>query len=202
MSRIKSVIGRATWALVSAAVFGLTVGPEAVMRRVDDVLATSWRALGDRLVDRELNAIARQLDREEQRAGQIEALRDALTARLVSLAARREVSAQVEEGHPPRGDDSERERVCLDAAITSLRSAVARADCVLIGARKRLGERESELIVLRAASDARQMNRALDGPIDDESMWGVRVARARDFLRTPNADGEQRGIRLEASVLP
>jgi hypothetical protein len=202
MSRIKSVFGVAPAALVSAVVVGLALGPETVIRRVDDALAASWRALGDGFANRELDAIARQLDRERQDTGRIEALRDGLAARLRSLVARRDEAARVAEGRPPRGADSERERARLEAAITLLRAAVARADRVLDRAGSDLREREGELIVLRAAADARQMERALAGPVGDPSLWDVRVARARDFLRTTPSDGEPRGTRLELSILP
>jgi hypothetical protein len=202
MSRIKSVIGLTPGALVSAVIVGLALGPETVIRRVDDALAASWRALGDRLANRELDAIDRQLDRERQETGRIEALRDGLAARLLPLVSRRDEAARVAEGRPPRGADSERERARLEAAITLLRSAVARADHVLDGARNDLREREDELIVLRAAADARQMDRALAGPVGAPSLWDVRVARARDFLRTTPSDGEPRGTRFELSILP
>jgi hypothetical protein len=202
MSRIKSVIGLAPGALVSAIVVGLALGPETVIRRVDDALAASWRALGDRLANRELDAIARQLDRERQDTGRIEALRAGLEASLRPLVARRARTARMADGRPMRGADSERERARLEAAITLLRSAVARADRVLDGAWNDLREREGELIVLRAAADARQIDRALAGPVGDPSLWDVRVARARAFLRTTPSDGESRGTRLVLSILP
>jgi hypothetical protein len=202
MSRIKSVIGLAPGALVSAVVVGLALGPETVMRRVDDALAASWRALGDRLANRELDAIARQLDRERQDAERIGALRDGLAARLRPLVARRDEAARVEEGRPPCGADSEHGRARLEAAITLLRSAVARTDRVLDDVRNDLRERAGELIVLRAAADARQMDRALAGPVGDPSLREIRFARARDFLRTTPSDGEPEGTRLELSILP
>ena len=142
MSRIKSVFGVAPAALVSAVVVGLALGPETVIRRVDEALAASWRALGDCLASRELDAISRQLDRERQDAARIEVLRNGLR------------------------------------------------------------EREGELLVLRAAADARQMDRALAGPVGDPSLWDVRVAGARGFLRTTPSDNEPRGTRLELSILP
>jgi hypothetical protein len=202
MSRIKSVIGVAPAALVSAIVVALALGPETMMRRVDDALAASWRALGDHLANRELDAIVRQLDRERHDMGRIEALRDDLAARLAPLVARRDEAARVAEDGPPRGADSERERARLEGAITLLKAAVARADCVLDGARNDLREREDELIVLRAAADARQMERELARPVGDPSLWDARVTRARDFLRTTSSDGEPRGRRLELSILP
>jgi hypothetical protein len=202
MSRIKSLIGLAPGALVSMLVVGLVLGPETVIRRVDDALAASWHALGDRLAKRELDAIARQLDRERQETERIEALRDGLAARLLPLVVRRDEAARVAEGRPQRGADSEREWAHLEAAITLLRAAVARADRVLDGARNDLREREGELILLRAAADARQMDRALAGPVGDPSLWDGRVARARDFLRTTSSDGEPRGTCLELSILP
>jgi hypothetical protein len=188
MSRIKSVFGLAPAALVSAVVVGLALGPETVIRRVDEALAASWRALGDCLASRELDAISRQLDRERQDAARIEVLRNGLAASLRPLVARRKAAAWLAGGSPPREADSEREWARLEAAITLLRSAVARADRVLDGARNDLREREGELLVLRAAADARQMDRALAGRIGDPSLWDVRIARVVDFLRTTDAD--------------
>jgi hypothetical protein len=202
MSCIKSMIGLASNALALVIVVGLAFGPEMVMRRVDNALATSWRGLGDRLVNRELDAMARQLDRERQDTARIETLRDGLAACLRPLVARRDEAARVAEGRRPRGVDSESERARLKAAVTLLGSAVARADRVLDGARNDLREREGELIVLRAAADARQMDRALAGRVGDSSLWDIRVARARDFLRATPSDGEPQGTRLELSILP
>jgi hypothetical protein len=202
MSYIKSKIGLASKALALVIVVGLALGPETVIRRADDALAASWRALGDHLASRQLDAIARQLDRERQDTGRIEALRDGLAATLRPLEVRRDGVARVSKGRPPRGADSERERARLEAAITLVRLAVARADRVLDGARNDLREREGELIMLRAAADARQMDRALAGPVGDPSLWDVRVACARDLLRTTPSDGEPQVTRLELSILP
>jgi hypothetical protein len=199
---IKSIIGLASKALVVVITVGLALGPEMVIRNVDDALAALWRGLGDRLANRELDAMARQLDHEREDAVRIEALRDGLAACLRPLVARCDEAARMAEGRPPRGADSERERAHLEAAITMIGSAVARADRVLDRAWNDLREREGELIVLRAAADARQMDRALAGPVGDPSLWDVRVARVRDFLRTTPSDGEPQGTRLELSILP
>jgi hypothetical protein len=196
------MIGLASNALALVIVVGLALGPETVIRRVDDALAASWRAQGDRLANRELDALARQLDRERQDTVRIETLRDGLAASLRPLVARRDEVARIAHGRPRRGADSEREQARLEAAITVVRSAVARADRELDGARNELRERESELIVLRAAADARQMDRALAGPVGDPSLWDARIARARDFLRTTPSEGETRGTGLELSILP
>jgi hypothetical protein len=202
MSCIKSIIGLALKALALVIVVGLALGPETVIKRVDDALAASWRGLGDRLANRELDAIARQLDRERQDTARIEALRDGLAASLRPLVARRDEVVRMADGSPPREADSEREWARLEAAMTLLRSAVARADRVLDGARNDLREREGGLLVLRAVADARQIDQALARPIGDPSLWDVRVARARDFLRTTPSDGEPQGTRLEVSILP
>jgi hypothetical protein len=202
MSCIKSIIGLGSKALALVIVVGLALGPETVIRRVDDALAASWRGLGDRLANRELDAIARQLDRERQDTARIEALRAGVAANLRPLVARRDETARSAYGRPPRGADSERERARLDAAITLLRAAVARADRVLDWARNDLRKREGELIALRAAADAQKMDRTLAGPVGDPSLWDARIARARDFLRTIPSDGETQGTGLELSILP
>src|SRR5262249_19185680 len=151
MSRLKSVIGLAPRALALAVVVGLALGPGAVMRRVDEALAASWQALGDGLADRELNAIAQQIDRDRKDTGSIGARREGPSPHLLPLLARRErLAAGVEEGRPPLGTDAGHELARLDASVALLRSAIARADRVLDRARGDLRRREVELIALRA----------------------------------------------------
>jgi hypothetical protein len=170
---------------------GFALGPDLVMRRVDEAVSTSWQTLGDYLAERELDSIARQLDHGRQGTEQIEALRDELAARLLSLEAGRErVAAGVREGSPPRDLELELELAGLNDAINLLHSVVARADRGLDRSRKELREREGVLTVLRATADVRRMERALSEPVSDPSRWNVRVARARDFLRTTLPDDQ------------
>jgi hypothetical protein len=203
VSRIKSVIGLASRALAVMIVIGLAATPEAVVQKLDGALSASWRALGDRLANHELNAIARQLDRERQDAERIEALRDGLAADLRSLGVRREcVASRVSDEARPRGDHPERELAHLDAAIALIRSAVARTDRVLDEAHRDLSERDCELIALRAAADVSRIDRALARPVGDPSLWSVRVARVRDVLRTTLPESAERGSHLRVSGLP
>jgi hypothetical protein len=203
MSGIKSMIILASMALALVIAVGLALGPESVGSRVDEALFSTWQALGDHLATRELSAIARQLERERQNGDLIATLRNSLAERLQSLGVRREcVAARGVEGGLPRETDSDRELTHLDGAIALLRSAVVRADSVLGAAQRDLNEREAELIALRAAADVSQMNRTLTGPIGDPPLWYVRVARARDFLRTTCSDTDERDARFKLSACP
>ncbi len=194
MSRIKWAIRLLSIAMASAILVGLTLEPRMVARRWDDALFASWRALGDRLASRELDAIARQLDREREDAGRIGTLRDDLDARLRSLVARRATAAErADEPRPSRGDGPGRELARIDSAIVLLESAVARADAALSEARRDLREREAELIALEAAADASRMDRQLAEADGDRSSWSVRLARARDVLRTTHPAGGRSG---------
>jgi hypothetical protein len=112
------------------------------------------------------------------------------------------VAAQVDETSSPHGVSSRRELARLDAAIALLRSAVARADRVLDGARADLRDREGDLILLRAAADASRMDRLLAGTVGDPSLWYTRIARAREFLRSTLPNGEERETGLEMSGSP
>ncbi len=146
MSRVKSVIELASAALALAIVIGIAVGPETVSKRIDEALAASWRTVGDHLANRELAAIASQLDRERHDFERIGALHNELDASLQSLRVRRRcVAARLDEKPPPAKGSSQRELAHVDAAIALLRSAVARADSVLDEERDSLGEREAAL---------------------------------------------------------
>ena len=128
MARIKPVICLALRAIVPLIVVGLVLGPETIGMRVDEALSVAWRALGDQLANRELDAIARQLDRERRDAERIGAARDGLSARLRSLEAFRDcVATDVGEQYPPPGADSEHVVPRLDTAIAMLRSARTRS---------------------------------------------------------------------------
>src|SRR5262249_38635757 len=129
-------------------------------------------------------------------------LRNELAVRLGSLEALRERVAAREEGGATRGADSGRELARLDTAIALTESAVARADRVLEGVHGGLREREGELMALRAAADARRMDRALAGPVGDPTLWAAQVARARDLLRTTLPDAQEQVTQLEQSGLP
>jgi hypothetical protein len=204
MSRIKSVIGLVSRAMaLVVVVVGLAVGPEAVMVRVEKALSASEKVLSDRLANRKLHAIARQLDAERQNVERIVGLRDGLGGRLLVLEANREqVAARLAEGGPPHRAESERELARLDDAIAQLSAVIARADQLLESARSDLHERESELIALRAVADARHVDRALAGFVGDPSPSYVRVTRARDLRSTTLPDGAERGERPGSSCVP
>jgi hypothetical protein len=202
-SHTRPVIGPVLTGFVLAIVVVLVFEPETVSRRVDEALAAFWRTLDDCLTNRELDEIARQIDRDRQDVGRISALRDSLVARLLSLEPRRErAAAWMREGDPLRGADSERELFHLDAAIALLRSAVARADGVLNRARGDLRECESELIALRAAADTSRMDRELTGPVGDPSRWHARAARARGLLQATPPSSKERATHPELSRFP
>ena len=198
MSRVKSAISLASSTLALAVVIEVALGPETLIRKADEALFVSWRTLGDHFVNRELDALARQLERKRLGAARIGALRDSLAARLMSLETCRDrMAEQVEERDRPRGTDPDRGLAHLNAAIALLRSAVARTDRVQNEARTGLSERESELIALRAAAEVRCLDRALEGPAGDPSLWYVRVARARDFLQMTVPGYQERVTHLE-----
>jgi hypothetical protein len=200
---LKSVFRLVSMGLALVIGAGVALGPDLVMRRVDEAVTSSWQALGDYLAERELDSIARQLDHGRQITEQIKDLRDELAARLLSLEAGRErVEVCAREGSPPQGVDLELELAGLNDSIKILRSAVARADRKLDRSWRELREREGVLTVLRATADVRRMDRALSEPVSDPSRWNVRVARARDFLRTTLPDGERLSSRSARSGPP
>src|SRR4051794_38546137 len=106
MSRTKSVIGLASRAVALLVVVGLALRPEAVSRRVDEVLSASWKVLSNRLANRELQAMARQLDCERQNVERIAELRDGHRVRLLAFEAIREQMTDrlVEGGRTHRAD--------------------------------------------------------------------------------------------------
>jgi hypothetical protein len=185
MARIKLVICPALRAIALMIVVGLVLGPETIRMKVEEAMSAAWRALGDQLANRELDAIAQQLDRERRDAQRIEVARDGLSTRLRSLEAFREcVATQVGERCPPLGANSEPELDRLDTGIAMLSWASARAARVLDEARESIRRREGELISLQAAADARRMNQVLVRSVGDPSLWSDRVACTREFLRS------------------
>ena len=184
MSRVKLVIELVSMAVASMIFAGLALGPETVTRKLDHALSASWRALGDRVAARELDAIARDLDCERRDFEHIGTVRDELLAHLQSLALRRQcVGAQMDEQSEPRGAGPERELALMDAAIARLRSALARADSVLDATRRNLREHETELIARRAAAVASRTDRVLSAPASDSSHRTDHIDRADDLLR-------------------
>jgi hypothetical protein len=183
MSVIKRMI-RLAWALLGlVSIVALAIGPDFASRTVDEALHAWWRTLGDQLTNRELNAIARQLDQELHSAERIETLRDGLAERLQSLGLQRDCrDAILGEGCRSGEASVKRELAHLDAAIVLLRSTLARADLALGAARRDLREREAELTGLQVAAEVSRMDRALAGPIGDPSLWRVRVARAGELV--------------------
>jgi hypothetical protein len=190
MARIKSVTCLASRALGLMIIVGLVLGPETIRTRAEEALSAAWRALGDQLANRELDAIAQQLERERQDAERIGVVRDRLSARLRSLGAFREcVITHVGEPCSAVGTDSERELASLDNAISLLTLATERADRILDGARNNLRKRGGELIALQAASDAQRMHQVLGRLVGDPSSWSIRVARARALLHSDSLPG-------------
>jgi hypothetical protein len=203
MSRIKSALVKASGALALAVALGAALWPELVTGRVDEALSACWRVAGDRLVDRELDAIARQLVRDRQDVERLEALRDRLDTHLRALTMHRGgLAARVDGRCPPIGADPERELARLDAALARLDSTSGRADRMLDRARGDIRDREGELIALRAAADAGRMDRALAVPVGDPRSCSTRVARAREYLRLTLPDGEGTDDRPELDGPP
>ena len=202
MSRIKLVIELASMALASVIVAGLALGPETVTRKLDNALRASWRALGDHLASRELDAIARELDRERQNFEHIGALRDEIVAHLQSLSVRREcVRAQMEEQRQPRGDGPARASP-RRRGDRSPQGGARCADFALEAARRKLREHETALITVRAAADTSRMNRVLTLPVSDPSVWNERIDRIDEFLRTTSSHDCERNTRPKLTGLP
>ncbi len=190
MSRIKWAFRPVPMVLASAIVVGLAFEPRMLARRWDDALFASWRALGELVASRELDAIGRQFERDREEVERIETLRDDLDVRRRSLAARRAMAAdRAAETRSPHPDGGERELARIDSAIALLDSAVARADAALAEVRRDLREHEAELIALEASADAIRLDRQLAGALGDRTSWPARLARARDVLRTMPPDG-------------
>jgi hypothetical protein len=141
-------------------VIGLAAWSAVASRALDEVLAASWRMLGDHLVERELGALAGQLAQERREIQRLESLRGDLVARL----------RRVELG-PGR------------ATVSPLRSSLDRADRVLDAAWHRAHEDEVELIALEATAAARRIDRALDAAAGDPSLWMSRATRVREYLQ-------------------
>jgi hypothetical protein len=198
MARIKSVICLTFKTFAAMTIVGLLVGSETMRMKVGEAVSAAWQALGDQLASRELDAIARQLDRERLDAERIEAARERLSERLRSLEAFRTCVAALIEGRClALGADSERELASLDTAICMLKSTSARAARVLDAARESIRRRESELVALQAAADARRMDQVLVRSAGDPTSWSDRLARTREFLRIGWPDDEECETALE-----
>ncbi len=199
MSRIKSLIGHASIAIGSAIFLGAFVGPCAVMRQAEEAAFTCWRALGDHLADHELGAISGQLDRERQDTEFVRGLRDGLWARLQSLERQREcVVVELKARGPRLACDSDCELIRLDTAIDLVKSAIARADRALEGARADLRDREVEFITLQAEADLNRANLALAKPVGNPVQLSSRITRARDLLGSRLEDRALRRSGLES----
>jgi hypothetical protein len=182
-------------------IVGLALGLETVGTSVERAMSTTWRLVGDRLANRELYAMAQQLDRERKDSECMRAVRDTLSARLKSLEAFREcVATQVEERCQLPGADSQHELVSLDTVIGQLRSATARAARVLDGASDNIRKHEGDLIALQAAADIRRFDHVLLKSVGDPASWSVRVTRTRELLHMAFQDIEDWDPRLEAPV--
>jgi hypothetical protein len=170
-----------TIALVAA--LGLVIGPQTLTTRLEGTAFALWHALGDQLAGCELDAIARQLDRDRLIAERIEFARDRLSARLRSLEAFRACLDTLQNGRcPSLGADSDPELASLDAAIAMLKSTGARASRVLDSVHESVHRRESELLALEAAADVRQVSELLARSTGNTSSWSDAVARAREIL--------------------
>ncbi len=198
-SRIKSLVGHASMAIGLAIFLGAFIGPRVVTRQAEEAVVAFWRAMGDQLADYELSAISGQLDRERQAAENVRGLRDGLWARLQSLERERDCAVVELRARGPRlACDSDDELSGLDAAIDLVKSAIARADRALDGARADLHNREVELITLQAAADLNRANLVLAKPIGDPALLSSRVALVRDLLGTPLEDRDLRRTALES----
>ena len=180
----------------------LAIGPYNAIRRADEAVFVMWRAFGDQLAYRELNAMARELEAERSDEELIRAARDDLKGRLLSLEAQREVlAAEALDLEPQLLTVAKRKLAGLDTAIALLSRAASRADHSLDIARDSRREREIELISLQAAADVRRMERALARPIADAPSWSAQIARTRDFLGTSFPDGEEPDISHHRDLL-
>jgi hypothetical protein len=191
MSRIKSALVKASSVLALAVALGAAPWPQLVTGRVDEALSACWRAAGDRLADRELDAIARQLVRDRQDVEHLEALRGRLAEHRRALAEHRRLL--IAPGAEPAR---------LDAALARLDSTSGRADRLLDRVRGDIRAREGELIALRAAVDACRVDRELAAPFGNPSSWFTRVARVRQYLRPGPSESDEPGTQAELSALP
>jgi hypothetical protein len=148
--------------LILALVAGLAARPVAAVRWVDVALVEAWRVLGDVLVERELGALAQQIERERQDIRDLEVLRDDLEARLGRLGTR-----------------SDR------VSLPELRPTLDHAGRILAEARDWIHQHEADVMALEAAASARRVDRALAAMDDPAASWTVQVLRARELLRTP-----------------
>jgi hypothetical protein len=173
---------RAGIALLSTALVLAFIRPEPLLRSIDEVLAASWRALGDHLARRKLEVIAQRVDRDRQAAEVVAALRNDISAHLSSVERdRKQIAADAKLDCLLPGLDTKRALARLDATIAMFRSALARADRVLDRAASDLRDRENELILLRAAVVADQIDRELTEAEDELSAWNGCVACGRVF---------------------
>jgi hypothetical protein len=159
--------------------------------------------LGDQLANRELGAIARQLESDRQYEDLIGTLRSGPEERLQSLVLHREcLCALLDQGCRSPQAAAERELAHLDAAIELLKSALARADFALSEAQRDRRERERELTALQSEADVNRLGRALAGPSGDLPPWRVRVCSASDLVRASHAEAESQQAQLALSALP
>ncbi len=201
MTRIKSLLYQASMVVATMVIVGLALSLETVRTSVESAVFTTCEIMSDQLANRELYAMAQQLDRERKDAECVREKRDSLLTRLKALEAFREcVATQVGYRCPLPGTNSQYDLANLDTVIAQLSSAATRAARVLDGAYDSIRKHEGDLIVLQAAADIRRFNHVLLNSGGDPAQWSVRVARTLELLHMAAQDIEDWDSRLEASA--
>lgn len=203
MTRFGKWSRRGSRLVAAAGVVCLAVGPETIGKRIETSLVAGWKSLGRALADRDLANRTSDFNGARADLQRVQAQRDALAIRLGTIEMRRKAAnARSEKEHElferismlldrlPEGNDrtalqreaawhqqrnldANREIAQLDAATAALADEIAQVDRSLQTAHDRLHLRESELVLLRAADEARQLRQQLADIRDPSTRWNT-----------------------------
>jgi hypothetical protein len=213
MRRIGSWMRGVFQLVAAAGIVCLAAGPEVVREKLEAVLASTWKVAGKAMVEHDLARMTSGLDTTRGELQHAQARRAALARWLSDLETRRQAARlraeQVQElleritsllDRLPDGEErtdlerevkwqrqrsleTSREIAQLDAAIDLLTDENVRAGRHIQATQDRLFVRESELALLRAAGEARQLRHELAGLGDIPPCWEAQAGRVAGLLQ-------------------